>query len=449
MLMRTWIATSVDSWAWMPTGNADDLDVERVRRALTISDVINGRPIIHRSFVDDREGWLGVPRGFFVDQGGMNGHVEWNVTRGETWPGSVSLEESDPVFSTQACRHAFNRISAALSCGEGAQALALVSDERSFLYVSLLLIRDMEMPTLVLVHDRSAIPLWLDALSAYLPDARVWSEGDDARHCHVAVLSADSARGLVSSGQFNVDCFGFLITPNLEKFDPLRWAGHVSGIRSAKRLGAMRPNAVWNDGIGNVFRYHLGDPVVFSDAPSLKPQVKRVRCSWSPPTGRANVQFLSLTQVSDILSTSAVYNGYVVEQICLALGAGRKIIVFSESVDHLRRIGCDLNGVDASVDFAVHGILGEDLFRACQADVILATYGFCKNLPDIPEVDTVFLASPVEDPSDAVAVALLDKAQKKSPIVVDMRSDFFPAAREAAQVRDDFYLRKFGVNDGS
>lgn len=457
--------TSIDSWAWIPIDDANEGDVERVRRALTIADNVKGQPVLHRAYVE-KDGFIGVPRGFFAEEGGLSGHVSWKSSMGLNWPfrmesregvtwpdsrssdkKSLTISQRSHVFDLPEYRHAYSSVAARLSSSEAAQALALV-DGDLFAKICVQLVRDLRLRTLVLVSDRSRIPDWSGQFASYLPDAcvSVALYGElDRLDAHVTLICMEDMHRVVVQQGMLLDMFGMMVTPSLDEFDPIGWSRWVSISPSAKRVGSAKPGFRMDEGVRRLFAYHLGDSVCFANSPTIVPAIKRVRSTWSPSIGRVNPQFLSLEQVSSCLSSNVIYNGHLVEQIRLALSAGRNIVVFSDSVEHLRRIGCDLDGADpSSYDFAVHGVFGDSLVSACRAQVVLTTYSFCNNLPPMPEVDTVFLATPVENPSDAISVAMVMGVNKKQPIVVDMRCDVFPASRDAGAARDELYAKKYG-----
>jgi superfamily II DNA or RNA helicase len=151
--------------------------------------------------------------------------------------------------------------------------------------------------------------------------------------------------------------------------------------------------------------------------------------------------------VTKLMSTNVSYNEQVVTQIKLALEAGRKILVYSASLEHLRRMKSELdntwNGRPMKTDFFIGGMSEEDLDEAATADVIFATYQMALDSLDIPALDTVVLASPIRNPEQPVGRILRPFAGKKDPVVVDIRADEIAVCKDYAESRDRTYIRLY------
>jgi hypothetical protein len=233
----------------------------------------------------------------------------------------------------------------------------------------------------------------------------------------------------------------------------MAWARVVPFFTAAKRLGLVSPEASFTTGLSRVYRYHLGDPVFCADPDFDLPKIRRVWSSWKISNWvRVNPQFVSKENLLDHMCSSTTYNQHLVEQIILALAADRKIVVVSDRVAHLRTLKLQIetgwSGSSKVVDFAVDGMLPDDVANSVAADVILTTFSFVKSLPEIDTVDTVVLATPVRDPGPAARVCLSKCVTKKPSVIVDMRCDAIPVCKDYGKSRDSVYQSSFGSDSG-
>ncbi|MEO0088742.1 MAG: hypothetical protein ABIK50_04060, partial [candidate division WOR-3 bacterium] len=72
------------------------------------------------------------------------------------------------------------------------------------------------------------------------------------------------------------------------------------------------------------------------------------------------------------------------------------------------------------VAFAIGGVSEEEIEEARKADVVFGTYQYVQEGFDIPELDTLILATPVSDPTQAIGRILRVVPGKKTPVVVDI-----------------------------
>jgi hypothetical protein len=86
----------------------------------------------------------------------------------------------------------------------------------------------------------------------------------------------------------------------------------------------------------------------------------------------------------------------------------------------------------------------DEVYESSNCDVILTTFDFAKSFPEVPELDTVVLATPVRDPLQAANVCRLKDPDKKDPVIVDMRCDDVPVCKDYGRSRDAAYLRSYG-----
>jgi hypothetical protein len=69
-------------------------------------------------------------------------------------------------------------------------------------------------------------------------------------------------------------------------------------------------------------------------------------------------------------------------------------------------------------------------------------------MPEIIPLDTVVLATPIQNPLPYAKLCQIKDPNKKPSIVVDIRCDEIPVCREYGKLRDDVYRVSFGQDSG-
>jgi hypothetical protein len=469
----------VDGWSWIKLDDLGELNASVLRRKLTLVDSVKKSAITHRAY-QEKDGALGIPRAFFRSSAVQDHEISIRSSSGLPWPERIKAKEGDLWFSAQdgdvddlVLVDAFTGVKSedffskdqktgiakilksicGATVGDG---MAIFASDQAAAKVCLSLIRTMKMRTLVLVPPGASLAMWRTVAGRYLPDAKLSTirRGErDVDDAHITISTLDDIHDFMSHGRMSPGEFGFIVSHQINKMDPMAWVRVVPFLTAAKRLGLASPEASFTTGLSRAYRYHLGDPVFCADPDLDVPKIRRVWSTWKISNwARVNPQFVSKENLLDHMCASTTYNQHLVEQIVLALGAGRKIVVVSDRVAHLRtlklQIETEWSGGGKAVDLAVDGMMPDDIAVAIGADVILTTFSFVKYLPEIEAADTVVLATPVRDPGSAVRVCLSKCDAKKPSVIVDMRCDSIPVCKDYGKSRDAMYQSSFGSDSG-
>ena len=161
----------------------------------------------------------------------------------------------------------------------------------------------------------------------------------------------------------------------------------------------------------------------------------------------------SLGRLVSILADTPSRNVFLAGEFIKALKSGRRVMVFSDRREHLTKLRSIVEDKKVSVTIGNYwgGLTEEQLKRAASCDLILSTYSMASEALDIPEVDTLFLATPKSDVEQAIGRILRSHEGKKVPIVVDIVDDNEDCIRTAfkrlAQCRSLGYDIKKGIDD--
>lgn len=246
-------------------------------------------------------------------------------------------------------------------------------------------------------------------------------------------------------GNHNFVANGFLVH-NCHRISAPTWMSVIPLFGAAKRLGiSARPKR--SDGLDRAFFYHIGPKIFTGNQLRLIPKIRRVWTTFKIKHERLNPSLISKEMAVKFMAKDTVYNEMVVAQVALAAKAGRKILVYSHSLEHLRRLKVEIDNADCgrkvTVDFFIGGMTEEDLRVSSRADIILATFQMASDSLDIPALDTVVLATPVRNPEQSAGRILRPFEGKKEPVVVDFRADEVPILKSYGESRDRVYEKLY------
>jgi superfamily II DNA or RNA helicase len=203
------------------------------------------------------------------------------------------------------------------------------------------------------------------------------------------------------------------------------------------------------DGAEDVFRFHIGDVIFNASEQRMKPKIRRVWTGYKPvQTNNFNPSLLGKNMILKFMCANTKRNTTIIEQIILAVKAGRKCLVLSERLQHLRdmetlllKLWKDADGSKPSIGYYIGGQEQDALSEAAKQQVILATSQLVQEGLDIPALDTLFITTPLSDIEQASGRILRPSEGKKEPIIVDFRDDEIGLCRRFAEFRDKQYER--------
>lgn len=241
-----------------------------------------------------------------------------------------------------------------------------------------------------------------------------------------------------------------VLVHNCHRIGAETWSVVPTRFKARWRLGvSATPRR--KDGAEDVFFHHIGQVLYASQEQRMTPKIRRVWTEFKlVQTATLNPSLISKQLLLKFLCGNTARNKAIVEQMLLAVAAGRKPIVLSERLNHLdvldamfrREWAARHNDPVPSVGFYVGGQSEDALEEAAKARVIFATRQFAEEGLDIPALDTIFLTTPMSDVEQAVGRILRPKEGKKEPVVVDFRDDNVPSCAKTAVYRDKFYFSK-------
>lgn len=444
----------LDSYAWIPKASLTHMQLSAIKAVLTVvprkfSGVPGPAPSPIRLYVE-KDDSIGVARSYFLQHRKPHHNIIDRTTEGrkDLWDGPMSFvgdlrpEQEKAVETVVADYRAGNyggMVKAVTGFGKTVCACAIMAR--------------IGVPTLVVVHKEFLMNQWRERIEQFLPGTRIGTVQQDVcvyKDCGVVLAMIHSLVGDRDYGQEFWDWPGLIIHDEAHRVGAETFSRAPTRFRARYRLGvSATPRR--KDGCEDVFFYHLGPVLYASQEQRMVPKIRRVWTDFKlVQTPTLNPSLVSKQLVLKFLCGNAARNKTIVEQLMLALVAGRKPIVLSERLQHLDALAALLQrewkqqqkDPLPSIGFYVGGMKEDELDDAAKAHVIFATRQFAEEGLDIPALDTIFLTTPMSDVEQACGRILRPCDGKKEPVVVDFRDEKVPTCSKAGTYRDKFYLSK-------
>jgi superfamily II DNA or RNA helicase len=444
---------TVDSYAWLPRAELTPDQIVSLKHTLTVVPIKVGdhpgedpEPI---PLYQDVGEFLGIPREFYFSHRRPTVHeTVLKVTKGalDDWSpvkfsGDLRPEQRSAVQEVATMFRSGTLggiIQAKPGWGKTVAALALAAE--------------LSVPTLVVVHKEFLMDQWKERIKTFLPGASIGHVQQDMCDFHGRTVVMGMVHSLAGA-RYPADFYewpGLIIIDEVHRIGAYTWAPVPARFRARWRLGfTATPRR--KDGADDVFWHHIG-PILFAGKEErLKPTIKRVWTNFKlVQTDRFNPNLAPRHLVIRFLCASRHRNDGIVDQIVQALAKGRKCLVLSERLEHLERLEARLSavwpmeyGAPPTVGHYVGGRTKGQLDESAKARVIMATIQYAAEGLDIPELDTLFLTTPMSDVEQAIGRILRPVEGKRPPIVVDFRDDAVPMLEASSKARDRYYRRAF------
>jgi len=254
----------------------------------------------------------------------------------------------------------------------------------------------------------------------------------------------------VESGKYPEEMyrsFGLVITDETHRIGAASWSYVLPRFTAAYRLG-LTATPRRKDGAQDVFFHHIGPIVYQARTGAMVPKLRRIYTESSIKeirrgSYRVAQSNLNSAQVISQLADDELRSRDIADDIVLAVRNGRKIMVVSERLEHLRQIARQLNDVMINLRFGVKmpdgtvrpfipaidfytgsWFTGEewetttkahrkgdpktatrseaDLHKAESANIIMATKQMVEEGLDIQALDVLVLSTPMSDIEQAV-----------------------------------------------
>ena len=302
--------------------------------------------------------------------------------------------------------------------------------------------------TLVIVPKSDLYNQWARELKKFLPGVKIGF----IRQNKYDVAGKDVVIGMLHSladAQKYPDSlrkeFGFVIWDEVHRVPAETFSRTAGMFYGRLRMGlSATPNRF--DGKEILIQAHIGPVRVQSKQVKMSPLVGIYRTPWRCPRDRHGQRLRhTATRAGHILSHLARHEGrtaLILKRVAAAHAAGRKTVVFSDRVEHLKlmqlcipKLGVPLHDTALYISATKKA----DLEKAKTKPVIFATYGMMAEGTDIPWLDCVVLATPRSNIKQPVGRVLREHPDKPRPVVLDFVDRDSPLYAAWARRRELIY----------
>ena len=178
------------------------------------------------------------------------------------------------------------------------------------------------------------------------------------------------------------------------------------------------------DGLSKVIYWFLGPQIVNIKRESGKPSIEFVYTDCSNYEEKLNSvgKVNNPTMVTD-LTINQPRNKLIIDSVIELLKSDRKILILSDRRSHCEYLMDELIKLNISAGVYLGGMKTESRELSVNSKVIIGTYQASGEGFDVPDLDTLILATPKSDVVQPVGRILRQK-NKNGPLVIDITDRF-------------------------
>jgi len=288
--------------------------------------------------------------------------------------------------------------------------------------VALKLIELMKVKTLIVVHAEFLLEQWKARIEQFLQGARVGIIRQGKCETDDVDISIGMIQTIVNR-EYPKDFFstyGSIYVDECHHISSRTFSSIFYKVQTKYMIG-LSATPERKDGLSKVIYWFLGPLIISIKRETNKPSIKFV---FNPDTYEEKFNKLGKinnpTMITDLTKQQA-RNELIVKTIKEHLKQNRKILVLSDRRDHCEYLLKNLDGISAGVYLG--GMKTKDRETTTNCSVILGTYQASGEGFDVPELDTLILATPKSDVEQAVGRILRQK-NVNEPLVLDIIDNF-------------------------
>ena len=308
--------------------------------------------------------------------------------------------------------------------------------------VALNLISVVGLKTLIIVHAQFLLEQWIERIKTFLPDARIGVIQQDKCEC----IDKDIVIGMIQSitkrtyPKEYMKSFGQMIIDEAHHIGSKTFSSIFFKVQTKYMLG-LSATPERKDGLSKVIYWFLGPQIVNIKRTTDKPTIQFVvnDCSeYIPKLTRQGMP--NIPGMITELTKEAPRNELIIESVLENLKESRKILILSHRREHCEKLLFLLEQKNVNAGLYLGGMKSVNRNESTTKDVIIGTYQASGEGFDVPELDTLILATPKSDIEQAIGRILRQK-NNNNPLVIDI-VDSFSVFRGQYYIRKKYYSSK-------
>ena len=306
--------------------------------------------------------------------------------------------------------------------------------------VALSIISELKKKTIIVINKDFLLEQWKPRIQTFLPMCRVGvikGKKQEIEDCEIVLATVQT---IASRGALPLEEFGFLIVDEAHHMAARFFSKLFARVPCRYILGlTATPNR--KDGCTPLLYMYMGD-VAYEKVIHCTSDVQVHMYNHFNGTGK-DILDREGHPLYALMKTRLVEdcnrNGLIINVTTAEYSKDRKIIILSERVNHLRHLFDEFKKRDLDVSLYIGETKQKERVLAEKSKLILGTYALAQEGLDIPSLDTLILATPMSDVTQAVGRILRECDGKKSPLVIDICDTASASFGRMASSRKTFY----------
>jgi superfamily II DNA or RNA helicase len=287
--------------------------------------------------------------------------------------------------------------------------------------VALKLISMMSVKALVIVHAEFLLEQWVSRIKQFLPDARIGvirQERCETQDVDITVAMIQTMVNRDYPKNF-FESYGFMSIDETHHVASRTFSSLFYKVQTKYILG-LSATPQRKDGLSRVIYYFMGPQIITIKRETNKPMITFVYNETRGYTEEYNkLGKINSPAMITMLTKQEPRNLLIVATIKEYLLQNRKILVLSDRRDHCVYLSRQVEGSMVYLG----GMKTEEREESIKSRVIFGTYQASGEGFDVPELDTLVLATPKSDVEQAVG-RILRQQNPNEPVVVDIVDAF-------------------------
>lgn len=318
--------------------------------------------------------------------------------------------------------------------------------------IGLNIISKLKKKTMIIVHKDFLLSQWKSSIENFLPGARVGTiKGPVIDVCDKdIIIGSIQSLSMKSYDKSIFQDIGFVIIDEVHRSGTLVFSQALY-LTNVKYVLGLTATLIRKDGLTKVIKWFIGDVVHKHKRAGDCVHVHRVHFRDSNPDYcRDVILYNGKFNIARMIGNVTAYEPrtkQIVDEIhkhFKSSDGSRKFLVLSDRKQHLKDIARMLETLDVGLTsgFYIGGMKDAELKKSETKNVILATFAFASEGFDVPNLDTLILASPKTNIEQSVGRILRQKKEDRvnTPIVIDI-IDEIPLFVRQGEKRATFFRK--------
>lgn len=300
--------------------------------------------------------------------------------------------------------------------------------------------------TLIVVHKAFLLNQWKDRIEEFTNTTVGIIQQNLTDTDHPIVIGMLQS---IAKNKYDIDMFkdfGLVIFDEAHHA-PSKFFSKALPIINCRKSIFLTATPKRNDGLDKVLYWYLGD-IAYQAASEKNNNVlvkvydynlqhQKFKETFMRFTGEVN-KAKTITRLTTIIKR----NKFIIEIINeILMEDQRKILVLSDRISHLEEIKERLDKFNIYSDFYIGKSKQAKLDKAKEATVILASYPMAAEGLDIPELNTLIMATPRRNIEQSVGRILRRKNHPVQPLIIDL-VDMLPSFHRQSIARRRYFKKQ-------